>query len=147
MTAIRGAATIRAMSDSERRQQRSRETLEAIRLQLEAVAERLGAVAVWVADEDGILLGGASDDEIDTDALAAYSTLPTKLKTNPGEQMQMIRLMQEMDGYHVHLREFAVDGLPFTMGVATRDMVANEEETRRAITGVVRILAEPQKNS
>ena len=131
------------MSSRDRRRNRSRETLEAIHLQLQAVAERVGAVAVWIADTDGILLG-ASESEMDSEALAAYSSLPWRLDTSPPEQMKMVGLMDELDGYHVTFRKFDVDGVAFSLGFATQDPVTEEarEEAGRAITGVIRILGE-----
>ncbi len=138
------------MSTSERRNQRSRETLKAINLQLQAVAERLEATAVWVADEDGLLLG-ASDTEVDSEILAAYSSLPWRLEQLPGDQMGMVALMEELQGANVTFKRFSVDGLGFTLGIArtapdTDDETDDREEvgdqSERAITGVIRILAE-----
>ncbi len=138
------------MSTSERRNQRSRETLKAINLQLQADAERLEATAVWVADEDGLLLG-ASDTEVDSEILAAYSSLPWRLEQLPGDQMGMVALMEELQGANVTFKRFSVDGLGFTLGIArtapdTDDETDDREEvgdqSERAITGVIRILAE-----
>ena len=131
------------MARQDRRKRRSRETLEAIHLQLEAVKQRLEAVSVWVADEDGLLLG-AADGPLDSEALAAYTPLPGRLESYPDEQMGVIAQMHELDGHRVVLRKFEIDGLPFTVGLAfdqARDGdVAGEVDL--AIAGVVRIVAE-----
>ncbi len=138
------------MSSDERRRDRSRETLKAINLQLQAVAEHLGATAVWVADDDGLLLG-ASETEVDGDILAAYSSIPWRLESLPGDQMGMLALMEELQGANVSFKKFTVDDVGFTLGIArearhTDDDTDDREEVggqaERAISGVVRILAE-----
>ena len=130
----------------ERRRHRSKETLEAIHLHLEAAKERLGAVAVWVADEDGLLIG-SSDAPMDSDALAAYTPIPGRLGDRPAEQMDMLGQMKHLEGHHTVVREFEVDGLPLLLGVATTEPPgeAMGPELGTAIEGVVRILAEPSK--
>jgi len=131
------------LARQDRRKRRSRETLEAIHLQLEAVKERLGAASVWVADEDGLLLG-AADGPLDSEALAAYTPLPGRLESYPDEQMGVIAQMHELDGYQVVLREFDIEGIPFIVGLAFEqagdDEVSGEVDV--AISGIVRILAE-----
>ena len=138
------------MGTSERRHQRSRQTLEAINMQLQAVAERLGATAVWVADADGLLLG-ASETEVDSEILAAYSSILWRLEQLPGDQMGMVALMQELKGANVAFKQFSVEGTSFTLGIArtapdtdddTDDRQEVGDESERAITGVIRILAE-----
>lgn len=138
------------MSNSERRRQRSQQTLKAINLQLQAVAERLEATAVWVADEDGLLLG-ASESDMDSEVLAAYSSIPWRLEQLPGDQMGMVALMKELQGANVRFKRFEVDGVGFSLGIArtaphTDDDTDDREEvgdaSTRAITGVIRILAE-----
>lgn len=138
------------MTPSDRRRRRSRQTLRAIHLQLQAVAERLGAVAVWVADADGLLLG-ASESDIEGDVLAAYSSIPRCLEALPGAQMGMVAAMDELKGTSVTFKPFEVDGQSFSLGIArpprhtdddTDDRGEVGDEAGRAITGVVRILAE-----
>lgn len=131
------------MPGTERRKQRSQETLQAINLQLDAVKARLGAAAVWVADDDGLLLG-ASDTPLDSEALAAYTPLPGRLEPYPHEQMGMLAQMRVLDGHQVVLREFEVDGFPFGLGLAFEQPRDEDlgQELDLAVAGVIRILAE-----
>lgn len=57
------------MVSFERRKTRSNNRLEAVRLYLEANAERAGVRAAVLSDEDGLLIGGVGD--VDLDVLAA----------------------------------------------------------------------------
>ncbi len=57
------------MVSFERRKSRSNNRLEAVRLYLEANAERAGVRACVLSDEDGLLIGGVGD--VDLDVLAA----------------------------------------------------------------------------
>jgi len=131
----------------ERRRHRSKEILEAIHLHLQAVKERLDAAAVWVADEDGLLLG-ASEAPMDGDALAAYTPIPGRLGEHPDEQMGILGQMKHLEGHHTVVREFEVDGLPLLLGLATEDPPRDDvqDELDLAIQGVIRILAEPSKD-
>lgn len=142
------------MTPPERRQQRSLQTLKAINLQLQAVAERLDATAVWVADEDGLLLG-ASESDVDSEILAAYSSIPWRLEQLPGDQMGMVALMNELQGANVTFKKFSVDGVGFNLGIArtapdtddnTDDREEVGDESSRAIIGVIRILAEGESD-
>jgi hypothetical protein len=136
------------MSDStipgERRQERSEETKEAIRLQLKHVKEQYGFEFLAVGDSYGYYITGSSDPELE-EMLATFAPKIFEADDITREELEET-LRQEIEpaseAAYIEVRKFPVRGMEMFICVVSprRDGVA--EALDHSINGIKRISGE-----
>lgn len=126
---------------TDRRRQRSNQTYEAIRLQLQYVFEEHHLHNFALGDERGLVLSRAGDEE-EADVLAAYAPLLARC-TDPRRRAAILSRIAEhapqVPLTKLSVREFHVDGQLLYMTIVGTNDGAVSAGLYRALTGVRRI--------
>ena len=129
---------------SERRRQRSENTYEAIKFQLEFIHESQALRNIVVADSRGLLIACAGDTE-DANVLAAYAPLMARTI----EKTRYLDIMERVKGFIPELREeraafrtFNIDGEDLFICLVGKAGVMRHADLYRAVSGIRRIFGE-----
>ncbi len=136
------------MSDSklpgERRQERSEQTKEAIRLQLKHVKEEYGFEFLAVGDTYGHYVTGSSDPELEKMLATFAPRLFEADDVTRAELEEMLReeLQLDSDEAYVDVRKFSVRGMEMFVCVVSPRRDGVEKALEHSIQGIKRISGE-----
>ena len=128
----------------ERRRQRSSNTYEAIRLQLEYILQEQGLSNFVLGDSRGLVLGYAGHGD-DAHVLAAYAPVVAQCveKSRYYDVLEKIqKFIPEASAGSVAFRTFQVDGEVLHLCIQGQEGRLNHANIYRAVSGVRRILDE-----
>jgi len=119
----------------ERRRNRSSDTLEALKLQLEACREDAQLEAMVLGDEDGLCLAWAGTDESCKEVAARMALLNHRIENFEGVVLSGER------NWNVRMRRFDHDGSELYVCAVGGGGEVRAQQIHRSIGGVSRILA------
>ena len=140
------------MSDAsipgERRQERSEETKEAIRLQLKHVKDQYGFEFLAVGDSYGYYITGSSDPELE-EMLATFAPKIFEADTDERHELEEAlreEIQPESEDAYFEVRKFTVQGMEMFICVVSprRDGVGDALD--HAISGIKRISGDTNRD-
>ncbi len=122
------------MASLERRLNRSRDAMEAMRLQLDACRRGAELSAMFIGDEDGLCLAWAGDDATCEQVAANVAPIARRMENFEGAVDTDERMV------NVRMRSFEVAGTRLFVGAVGGGGEARASQIHRSIGGVSRIL-------
>ena len=123
------------MENTDRRQRRSEDTIEALELQLKACREDGGLEAMILGDEDGLCVAWSGEDLGCQEVAARMALVNHKI-----ENFEGVVLAPERK-WHVRMRRFVVAGSELYVCAIGGGGEGRSSLIHRSIGGVTRILA------
>lgn len=126
----------------ERRENRSKQTYQAIKYQLEHIFDQQGLASFVLGDANGLVLASAGED-IDGSVLAAFAPVLHKHRYDSSRQNIVSKIESMMPGVDLdtlRVRPFMIDGEMLFLASLGEKSVRGEAGLYRAVTGIRRIM-------
>lgn len=132
----------------ERREKRSKETKEAIRLQLKHVREQYGFDFLAVGDSYGYYITGSSDPELE-EMLASFAPKIAEASGERREELEsnlLEEILPDAESAYVDIRQFPVRGMDMFVCVVSPRKDGVEAALDHTIEGIQRISQDTRKD-